>query len=156
MLTVDVQAACAGPDLPPDNVIHKWVAAALEAGGPAPAHATEVTVRIVSADEIQRLNREYRDQDKATNVLTFPAPTEFLPDDEAGLLGDVVVCAAVVQEEAIEQRKRLQDHWAHILLHGTLHLLGYDHEEDAEAAEMEALEVRVLGDHGIANPYASG
>jgi probable rRNA maturation factor len=118
----------------------------------------EVSVRIVDAEEVRTLNREYRDKDRATNVLSFPAgPLAGLPDDAPILLGDIVVCASVVDSEAAEQGKDVADHWAHMLVHGTLHLLGFDHEDDTEAAAMEALETQVLTQHGLPDPYgASG
>jgi probable rRNA maturation factor len=119
---------------------------------------SEVSVRVVDVEEMQTLNREYRDKDEPTNVLSFPAgEITGLPDDEGGVLGDVVICAAIVRAEAVEQKKALADHWRHMLVHGTLHLLGYDHMTDAEAAEMEGLEVRILTSLGVADPYnASG
>jgi len=111
-------------------------------------------VRLVDTDEIRSLNREYRRKDKATNVLSFPAAAiEGLPTDVAQVLGDVVVCATVVNEEAAEQGKAIEDHWAHMLVHGTLHLLGYDHEADDDAAEMEGIETRILTENGLADPY---
>lgn len=114
----------------------------------------EVSLRVVDAEEMRALNREYRDQDKPTNVLSFPAGrVEGMPDDAPVLLGDVVVCASVVHEEAAAQAKSDEDHWAHMLVHGTLHLLGYDHIADDEAAAMEALETRILESHGVADPY---
>ena len=127
-----------------------WVNAALT------GHAGAVTVRIVGAAEMQALNRDYRDADKPTNVLSFPAGTiEGLPPEESGPLGDIVVCADVVMEEAREQGKAPEDHWAHLLVHGTLHLLGYDHMTEAEAEEMERLEIRLLEAGGVGNPYVS-
>lgn len=132
-----------------------WVAAAIDQSGRRPVGDVEVAVRVVDADEIRTLNRLYRDKDAPTNVLSFPAgEIAGLPADEAVLLGDVVVCAAVVAAEAGQQGKALADHWAHMLVHGTLHLLGFDHEIDAEAAEMEALEVRILASQSVTDPYA--
>ncbi len=115
-----------------------------------------VTVRIVGPAEIQALNRDYRDADKPTNVLSFPAgPIEGLPPEESSPLGDIVICADVVSREAGEQGKALTDHWAHMLVHGTLHLLGYDHMNEVEALEMEQLEIRILAGGGVGNPYVS-
>ena len=153
---VDVQTACDDDTIPEATTVDAWVTRAIEAAGTA--NDVEVSVRIVSADEIQALNHDYRDKDKATNVLSFPAgPLAGLPDDAPALLGDIVVCASVVDSEAAEQGKTIGNHWAHMLVHGTLHLLGFDHEDDAEAAEMEALETRVLTAHGLPDPYgASG
>jgi len=114
----------------------------------------EVSVRVVNAAEMQQLNSEFRSQDKPTNVLSFPAG-DFagLPDDAERPLGDIVVCAAVVADEAEQQGKTLRDHWAHMIVHGTLHLLGFDHDNDSDAAEMESIEIRIMTDHGLANPY---
>jgi probable rRNA maturation factor len=113
-----------------------------------------VSVRVVDVDEMQTLNRDYRDKDKPTNVLSFPAgEIDGLPADEGSSLGDVVICAAIVRDEAAEQGKSLADHWGHMLVHGTLHLLGHDHLTDAEATEMEGLEVKILTSHGVADPY---
>lgn len=153
---VDVQRACEDDTIPVAETIDAWVARTVAAA--SVSNDVEVSVRIVDADEIRALNREYRDKDKATNVLSFPAgPLVGLPDDAPSLLGDIVVCASVVATEAAEQGKTVAAHWAHMLVHGTLHLLGFDHENDAEAAEMEGLEMRVLTANGLADPYgASG
>ena len=153
--TVDVQVACDDPDIPAPTEIADWVAAAVAAADTADNGPAEVSVRIVAAAEIQGLNASYRQQDKPTNVLSFPADATAQPGGEPVLLGDVVVCAPVVRAEALEQGKPLADHWAHMLVHGTLHLLGYDHQADTEAARMEGLETTVLEGCGIANPYAS-
>ena len=153
---VEVQQACDHDTIPTTEIVDAWVSRAVEAAG-AP-HDVEVSVRIVDGDEIRALNRDYREKDKVTNVLSFPAgPLAGLPDDVPVLLGDIVVCASVVENEAAEQGKAVGDHWAHMLVHGTLHLLGFDHEDDAGAAEMETLETRVLTEHGLPDPYgASG
>lgn len=115
----------------------------------------ELTVRIVDEDESQQLNHDYRGKDKPTNVLSFPFEVpEHLPEEiEFPLLGDLVICAQVVETEAKEQNKSLNAHWAHMLLHGSLHLLGYDHIEDNEADEMENLEIKILQKMGFPNPY---
>ncbi len=112
----------------------------------------ELAIRIVDADEGRALNRDYRGKDYATNVLSFPA--ELPPGVQLPLLGDLAICAPVVQREALEQGKREKDHWAHLTVHGVLHLLGYDHLADDEAETMEALERRILAGLSIANPYA--
>ena len=153
--TVDVQVACADPDTPDPARMQTWVAATLAAAGFDHDAGAEVSVRVVDAEEIQALNAAYRQQDKPTNVLSFPTDTLALPAGQPQLLGDVVICAPVVRAEAEGQGKQLAAHWAHMLVHGTLHLLGYDHETDAEAARMEALETSILAAHGFANPYAS-
>ena len=153
---VDVFQACDDNTIPAADVVKNWIVLAANAAG----HSSdvEVSVRIVDADESRALNHEYRGKDKPTNVLSFPAGRiEGLPDDVPVQLGDIVVCASVVGEEAIEQGKAIADHWAHMLVHGTLHLMGYDHETDAEAAEMEALETHILMKSGLKDPYlASG
>jgi probable rRNA maturation factor len=114
---------------------------------------SELTIRLVDEPEARELNRTYRHKDYATNVLSFPAevPDELL---DIPLLGDLVICVAVVEREAAEQGKTLDAHWAHLVIHGCLHLLGYDHEEDAEAEEMEALERNLLAELGHPDPYA--
>lgn len=105
---------------------------------------------------MRSLNCAFRGKDKPTNVLSFPAgDVAGLPADAPLPLGDIVICAGVVGAEAAAQGKTEDDHWAHMLVHGTLHLLGFDHETDAEAADMEALETRILGEHGIADPYGA-
>lgn len=112
---------------------------------------SEVSVRIVDADEGRALNRQYRRRDYATNVLSFPA--ELPAGVKLPLLGDLVICAPVVAREAHEQRKSLRDHHAHMTVHGTLHLLGHDHENDEDATRMESLERRILAELGITDPY---
>ena len=154
-VTADVQVACDAPDIPSAADFQTWVAATVNRSGRSPDGDSEIALRVVDADEIQTLNRLYRDKDYATNVLSFPAgDIEGMPADAAQLLGDVVICAPVVAGEAREQGKALADHWAHMIVHGTLHLLGFDHEDDAEAAEMEALEARILAAQSVTDPYA--
>jgi len=111
----------------------------------------ELTIRITDEAEMRELNATYRGKDKPTNVLSFPF--EAPPGVELPLLGDIIICAQVVAAEAAEQGKPLEAHWAHMVIHGTLHLLGYDHIEDAEAEEMEGLEIELLAGLGYANPY---
>jgi probable rRNA maturation factor len=153
-VTVDVQVACDDTDIPAAGTIQDWMTLAVEAADVSADGSLEVAVRVVEPDEIQVLNALYRDKDEATNVMAFPAgPLQGLPADAPVVLGDVVVCAAVVAAEAREQGKRSADHWAHMLVHGILHLLGYDHQEEAQAAAMESLEAAVLARRGIANPY---
>ena len=112
-----------------------------------------VNILVVGAAAGRRYNREFRGRDYATNVLSFPY--EAMPGERNGLLGDLVVCAPVVAREAREQGKPPRDHYAHMTVHGVLHLLGHDHEDDAEAERMEALERRILASLGIADPYAA-
>jgi len=111
----------------------------------------QVNIVIVGAKAGRRYNRDFRGKDYATNVLSFPY--EPLPGEKTALLGDVVICAPVVAREAGEQGKRVRDHYAHLTIHGVLHLLGYDHQVEAEAERMEALERRVLAGLGVADPY---
>ena len=149
---VDVQLAADDGSVPTADDIATWVNRAVDAAGSA--GDMEVSVRVVNTAEMQQLNSEFRDQDKPTNVLSFPAgDLAGLPDDAARPLGDIVICAAVVADEAEQQGKAQTDHWAHMIVHGTLHLLGFDHEDDSDAAEMEGLEIRIMTDHGLANPY---
>ena len=111
----------------------------------------EITIRLVDEQESQRLNLDYRGKDYPTNVLSFPF--EAPPGIELNLLGDLVICMAVVAREAQEQHKSLNDHLAHMVVHGTLHLLGFDHIDDAEADEMEGIETHILSQLGIDDPY---
>ncbi len=153
-LRVEVQRADPDVNTPDDDFISAWIGRALKASSDQPG--ADVSVRIVDAEEMRVLNRDYRDKDKPTNVLSFPAgPVAGLPAEEPVPIGDIVICADVVSEEAKAQGKPLLDHWAHMLVHGTLHLLGFDHEEDAEAIAMEALEARILAAHGVADPYGA-
>jgi probable rRNA maturation factor len=154
-VTADVQVACDDPDIPASADIQNWIAAAIEQSGRKPAGDVDVAVRVVDAEEIRTLNRLYRDKDKPTNVLSFPTgDIDGLPPEAGVLLGDVVVCAAIVAAEAGEQGKALADHWAHIIVHGTLHLLGFDHENEADAVEMESLETQILASQSVTDPYA--
>ena len=151
---VDVQLACDDPDTPDAEKIRDWVVSAIAAADVTAMDGFEVSVRVVDVDEMQTLNREYRDKDEPTNVLSFPAgEITGMPERGGAVLGDVVICASVVRDEAVEQGKALADHWGHMLVHGTLHLLGHDHMTDVEATEMEGLEVRVLTSKGVADPY---
>jgi probable rRNA maturation factor len=136
--------------LPSAASFRRWVEAALH--GAKRRKPTELAIRIVDVDEGRALNRDYRGKDYATNVLSFPA--ELPPGVALPLIGDLAICAPVVLREAAEQAKLPRDHWAHLTIHGVLHLLGYDHIDDAEANVMEALETRILAGLGIADPYA--
>ena len=114
---------------------------------------TEMTIRIVDEEESQTLNREYRGKDYPTNVLSFPF--EVPEGIELPLLGDLVICRQVMEREAKEQQISLTSHWAHLAVHGTLHLLGYDHIEEVEAEEMEGLETQIMQKLGFEDPYLS-
>jgi probable rRNA maturation factor len=115
---------------------------------------SKVNILIVDAKAGRRYNRQFRGRDYATNVLSFPY--EPMPGERSGLLGDLVICAPVIAREAREQGKDSRDHYAHMAIHGALHLLGHDHEDDADAERMEALERRILAGLGIADPWAEG
>ena len=144
--------------VPDAEQIQHWTNAALEAANKN-TPATQMTVRIVEEEEITRLNEAYRQKNGPTNVLSFPfeaepgMPAEIAKEMDAEL-GDIVVCAAVVAREASEQKKSLEQHWAHMIVHGTLHLLGYDHIQEDDAKIMESLEVAVLSKLDFADPYS--
>jgi probable rRNA maturation factor len=147
-IDLEVQRATRFEPLPDDVQFTRWVTSAL--GG---RDRAELTIRLVGEAESRRLNHRYRGRDAATNVLSFPA--DLPPEIDLPLLGDIVMCAPLVASEAAAQRKRPDDHWAHLTIHGVLHLLGYDHQEADEAREMERLEVDLLASLGIADPYRS-
>ena len=152
-MNVDVQFASDAAGIPSIDTVQAWVESTVRATDPG--RVAEVSVRIVDEAEMRALNREYRDQDKPTNVLAFPAgDAGFALPGQIPLLGDIVVCAGVVAREADEQGKPLEHHWAHMLVHGTLHLLGYDHVGEEQAGTMEAIERRILDEFGIADPYS--
>lgn len=144
---VDIQLACTSEDPPDEDSIRHWVAAAI---GNRREEA-ELSVRIVDLSEGRALNQQYRGAQGATNVLSFPFEAP-LPELLA-LLGDVVVCAPVVAEEARQQQKEPAAHWAHMIIHGVLHLLGFDHQNDSDAAIMETLETDILQGLGFPPPY---
>ena len=149
MPTVDIQRASAARDLPADDAIEGWAAAALSVAG----KDWELVVRIVDEQEGRSLNAQYRKRDYPTNVLSFPY--DDLPGMDSAYLGDLVICAPVVAREAADQGKRLQDHWAHLVVHGLLHLQGFDHQAEDEAEAMESREREILAGLGIADPYAA-
>lgn len=147
-VTLDLQLASANTDgLPSEAQLQGWLDGTILGF----QQEAEVTVRIVDEAESNELNLTYRGKDKPTNVLSFPF--EAPPGLELPLLGDLVICCQVVEREAIEQGKPLMAHWAHMVVHGSLHLLGYDHIEDDEAEEMEALERDIMQELGFADPY---
>ena len=135
--------------LPSEEQLSLWASTALQ--GRTEFEEPELTIRLTDDEESQALNSEYRGKDKPTNVLSFPF--EMPPGIPLELLGDLIICVGVVEQEAKEQEKTTEAHWAHMVIHGCLHLLGYDHIKDDEAEEMEALEIKILGDWGIKNPY---
>ncbi|WP_192457241.1 rRNA maturation RNase YbeY [Musicola keenii] len=147
---LDLQIACANQDgLPAESTFQRWLEAVL----PQFQEVAEVTVRLVDEEESHHLNLTYRGKDKPTNVLSFPF--EAPPEVELPLLGDLIICRQVVEQEAAEQEKTTEEHWAHMVVHGCLHLLGYDHIKDSEAEEMEALETEIMQGMGYADPYLS-
>lgn len=155
---VSVQRAVDGQDavvIPGDHQIEGWVNSAVTQAGYPDTERSQITVRIVTETEITELNKTYRGKDIATNVLSFPfeAPPGLPPGEMEEELGDVVVCAAVVEQEAQTQHKNSEAHWAHMIIHGSLHLLGYDHLTEDEAQEMESLEKIALDNLGYADPY---
>lgn len=146
-IELDLQRIADADDLPSDEQFQHWVNAAL-------AHTKndfELTIRLVDDNESQQLNSQYRGKDKPTNVISFPF--EVPEGIELNLLGDIVICVGVVAQEAQDQQKSLHSHWAHMVTHGCLHLLGYDHISDAEAVEMEDLEIDILAKLNFDNPY---
>jgi len=148
---IDIQFVTETPHLPTAEQFQLWVDSALDATEFTSEYEPELTLRMVDETEAKALNQTWRQKDYATNVLSFPF--EALPDIPIALLGDIVVCAKVVQTEAAEQQKTLEAHWAHLIIHGVLHLLGYDHIDDEEAQQMENLEVHILQQLGYPNPY---
>ena len=147
-ILVDLQIATENIEgLPTEEQIEQWATAAVQPEG----DEVEMTVRIVDEAESHELNLTYRGKDRPTNVLSFPFEC---PDEvELPLLGDLVICRQVVEREAVEQDKPLMAHWAHMVVHGSLHLLGYDHIEDDEAEEMESLETEIMLALGYEDPY---
>jgi probable rRNA maturation factor len=146
-IELDIQHACDAEHIPSTAQLQSWVETAL-------GHYKkdfELTIRLVEISESQALNLQYREKDKPTNVLSFPF--EVPEGIELNLLGDLVICADVVAKESHEQCKELNHHWAHMVIHGCLHLLGYDHIDDDEATEMETLETRLLKELNISDPY---
>ncbi|WP_159566520.1 rRNA maturation RNase YbeY [Budvicia diplopodorum] len=147
---LDLQIACEDElGLPSEQDFQRWLDGTILSF----QADSEVTVRLVDIEESQRLNHTYRGMDKPTNVLSFPF--EAPPEIELPLLGDLIICRQVVEREAKEQNKILFAHWAHMVVHGSLHLLGYDHINDDDAEEMESLETEIVQELGYPNPYAS-
>ncbi|MGL5102784.1 MAG: rRNA maturation RNase YbeY [Plesiomonas sp.] len=147
---LDLQIASANEEgLPTSTDFQRWLDGTVLAFQPE----AEVTIRIVDEDESRHLNFTYRGKDKPTNVLSFPF--EAPPGIELPLLGDLIICRQVVETEAAEQEKDRLAHWAHMVVHGSLHLLGYDHIEDDEAEKMESLETEIMQEMGYPDPYAA-
>jgi probable rRNA maturation factor len=161
-MIIDLQIASENKQLPTLAQLEQWAQLALQ----TPDSDAEITIRMVDDAESHELNLQYRGQDKPTNVLSFPFEQPDFNDPElaaemaaelggAGYLGDLVVNAQLVAQEAVQQHKTVADHWAHLIIHGTLHLQGFDHIEDNEAEAMEALEGQLLATLNIANPYVA-
>ncbi|MEZ8110878.1 rRNA maturation RNase YbeY [Vibrio splendidus] len=147
-IELDLQIAVENEQgLPTEQDIQLW----LDKTIPQFQENADLTVRIVDTEESHQLNHDYRGKDKPTNVLSFPF--EVPPGMELDLLGDLIICRQVVEKEAEEQNKPLLAHWAHMVVHGSLHLLGYDHIEDDEAEEMESLETEIMQTMGFEDPY---
>lgn len=152
MYHIHIQYAAEQSAAPDESLIRHWAEQAL-AGN---VEETEVTIRIVEVDEMTALNEKYRNKTGPTNVLSFPADIPPSLEHEFSILGDIVICADVVNKEAVAQHKKAESHWAHMVVHGIYHLLGYDHEKDDEAEVMESLEIRTLQKMGFENPYEDG
>ncbi|GAA4361574.1 rRNA maturation RNase YbeY [Kangiella marina] len=156
IIDLALEVAVANPKIPEQKQFLAWaqVAVSIVLDSEQPA---SLSIRVVSSEESQQLNFQYRGKDRPTNVLSFPfelppgLPQDLLPEEQ--ILGDLAICADIVELEAKEQQKQIEHHWAHMVVHGCLHLLGYDHIKDEEAEIMEALEAEVLAGLGIGNPY---
>lgn len=148
-LHLDIQRASDDLDLPSDKQFQIWTKAALEACGRE--EDSEIAIRIVDREEGQRLNKQWRHKEGPTNVLSFSMGGMDLI--VPSLLGDIVICSPVIEQEAEEQSKSLHDHWAHMVVHGVLHLLDYDHIIEKEAEKMEALEIKIMKQLGFSDPY---
>ncbi len=147
-IILDIQSASSSEDAPDEESIKRWVSAVIG----SKEGDTELSVRIVDEPEGKKLNETYRGATGPTNVLSFPFDEK--TPEPLPLIGDIVVCAPVVAREAQQQNKDLTAHWAHMIIHGVLHLLGYDHQNDSEAAIMETLETEIMQKLGFAPPYA--
>jgi probable rRNA maturation factor len=143
-IEIDIQIESSEDDIPPPAELISWTHAALE------TDAAEITIRIVDEAESALLNLQYRSKTGPTNVLSFPMSS---PHQDKLLLGDIIICAPLVAKEAREQDKPCHEHWAHLTIHGILHLQGYDHQNEQDATRMEAQEISILSCLGIPNPY---
>lgn len=146
MIHVDIQFATTGDGIPGIDEFRTWVRAAV------PQPTGEVLIRVVDRVESEHLNERYRHRPGPTNVLSFPFTAP--PGVPTASLGDIVICAPLVAEEADAQGKDPRSHWAHLTIHGVLHLLGYDHQREDDAAQMEAEEMSIMANLGFPNPYA--
>ena len=152
-MNLSVHVDCNNQDAPKPEAFESWVAAALSGDHARwrPTEIAEVSIQVVDSEEMTRFNHQYRGKESDTNVLSFPVDADL--QKQTGLLGDLIICSDVVQREAQQQSKTPEHHWAHMTIHGTLHLLGYDHIADEDAELMEAIEVARLGQLSIPNPY---
>ncbi len=162
-ITVDVQLALdeiSSIEFPDSKLIQQWATAAIDAAlndkSQGKYQDAQMTVRIVEEAEISQLNENFRHKSGATNVLSFPfvSPPGIPIDETLNSLGDLAVCAIVVNKEAKEQHKKNIAHWAHMIIHGTLHLMGFDHQNTEEARDMESLETTIMFELGFPDPYA--
>ncbi len=149
-MDLDLQIAVESSTAPDPATVRHWAEVAIDSISES---RQSLTIRITDPEEIRNLNRAYRGKDQETNVLSFPF--DCIPGVESGYLGDIAICEAVVVQEAAAQNKPALAHWAHMVVHGVLHLGGYDHVDGNEAREMEDLEIAILSQLGFANPYAS-
>jgi len=149
MYRILIQRAARNACVPASRELRLWAKQTLEENIPS----AELTIRIVNEDEMITLNNTYRNKNQTTNVLSFPFDMPAENDLDLPLLGDIVICADVVEHEARAQNKMLNAHWAHMVVHGTLHLLGFDHEKNSDAEVMEAREILILKKLGFSNPY---
>ncbi len=158
LCSVDVQCMYADVSVPDDQLFHQWVSSAVDF---LVKHQQlekidyEVSIRVIDKEDSRQLNKDYRQQNKATNVLSFPfdTPDIFKQHQQVNILGDIVVCALIVEAESQQQNKQTEQHWAHMIIHGVLHLLNYDHINMDDANIMEALEIKILAQLGYPNPY---
>ncbi len=156
-LEIDIQRVCETIEAPSDERLKNIITLALSFEKSLEKSDKNIpialTLRLTDPEEMQTLNREFRGKDKPTNVLSFPFEMPESITLPEWVLGDIAICPEIVMSEAIEQKKSYDDHFAHMVIHGILHLLGYDHEQDDEAVIMEALEIKILEKMGIHNPY---
>ena len=146
-INVDIENFSSCENIPDEIFFHRWVSASLS----SQKKRLEVVIRVINEDESAALNNRFRKKNVATNVLSFPAD---LPESlNFPLLGDLAICAQVVAREADEQNKDLVAHWAHIVIHGSLHLIGFDHEDDVDAKKMEKMETKILSEFYFPSPY---
>ena len=147
MNNLDFQFVSESKIIPKQEQFQYWVDAVLQDA----TEDSEIVIRVVDEAEMIQFNEQYRNKKGSTNILSFPFD---MPEGiESDLLGDLLVCAPVVERESLQQHKQLEHHWAHLIVHGVLHLLGYDHINDEDAEEMEALEIKILKTIKINNPY---